>query len=401
MIKNRSTGIDVKGLFIGAFVPIIGLVCALMYPHKKEARTLLVMFFVFIGFCTLYEGTGIDTNRIAEQFLIACNHQGISFYDFYKLQPEANQVDIYMTALSWLCSHFISNPHLYLAIVVGIMGSVLATNFTFVYNRYYTKGIGHLLLILLFLVPQASFYPHRWWMAMQVFLLGALPLVYDNSYKRIYFCFLTILIHFSYVYLCVLLIAYIFSPKRNLTIYMVIFYVSLFISNFDFGSMIPYLEQVSDTQAIGRTTMYMHEYEVDSNFFSRSSKIFFNVAKAVLFLIIYLQSEWSRKNNRIFCFTLLFASFAQFASLNVVGYRFADFGNFIVVIFFIFFLATNTSRDTVRWFKYLSPVFAYYIIFQIRGILTCISLQDFLIGNYITMWFTDDNISVLNYIKNQ
>lgn len=400
MIVNRSKGIDVKGLFIGAFVPIIGLVYALIQPHKREARTLIVMFFAFVGFCTLYENSGIDTNRIVEQFLMACNQQDVSLYGFYKLQPESNQVDIYLTALSWLCSRFFSNPHLYLAIVVGLMGSVLAANFAFVYNRYYTKGIGHLLLILLLLVPQAVFYPHRWWMAMQVFLFGALPLVYDNSYKRIYFCFLTVLIHFSYIYLCVLLIAYIFLPKRSLSIYMVLFYISLFMSNFDFGSVIPYLEQVSDMQAIGRTTMYMQEYEVENNFLFKSSKIFFNIAKAILFIVMYLQSDWAKKHNKVFCFTLLFASFAQFASLNAVGYRFVDFGNFVVVIFFIYFLATNTSKNVEKWFKWLSPVFAYYIIYQIRGILDCISLQDLLIGDYITMWFTDDNISVLNYIKN-
>lgn len=397
---TRSKEFDVKALLGGLLFPIIGFIYALIYPQRKGARTLMVVFFAFIGFCTLYENSGIDTNRIAEQFINACNLDNISLFGWYKLQPESNQVDVYLTALSWICSHLFSNPHLYLAIVVGLMGLALTSNFYFVYKRFHTNGIGLLLLILLILVPQAVYYPHRWWMAMQVFLLGALPLVYDNSYKRIYFCLLAVFIHFSYIFLCVLLIAFISLPKKPLLPYLLVFYGSLIMSNFDFGSAIPFLEQVSDIQAIERTTMYMHEIEVDNNFLFKSSKIFFNIAKAILFLVIYLQSEWSTKHNKAFCFTLLFVSFAQFASLNAVGYRFVDFGSFIVVIFFIYFLATNTTKGVDNWFKWLSPVFAYYIIYQIRGILDCISLQDFLMGNYITMWFTDDNMSVLNYIKN-
>lgn len=47
----------------------------------------------------------------------------------------------------------------------------------------------------------------------------------------------------------------------------------------------------------------------------------------------------------------------------------------IVIIFYIYFLATNDSHNMRKWFTYLSPAFVYYIIYQIRGILECISLQ--------------------------
>ena len=405
MIAKRGANYSIESFVTGALFPVIGLVYALKQPTYKGMRTLIVMFFVFIGLCTLYEDSpGLDTNRIVEQFLLGCNLGDVSLWSFYKMQPESNQVDVYLTVLSWFCSRFISNPHLYLGIVVGLMGLALTSNLNFVLKRYYTSGIGQLLFILLLFVPQAVYYPHRWWMAMQIFLLGALPLVYDKSYKRFYFCFLAVLVHFSYIYLLAILIGYIFLPKKNVLPYIVIFYISLFmlmfVSNFNFATFIPYLEESSDAQFIGRTTMYMQELEADNNFLYKSAKLFFNIAKGILFLLIYFQRDWVHKNRNIFCWTLLFTSFAQFASLNPVGYRFVDFGNFIVVIFYIYFFSTNNSYTVKKWFTYLSPVFVYYIIYQIRGILGCISLQQLFMGNCITIWFLDDNISVLNLIKN-
>lgn len=405
MTAKKGTGFSTDSFIIGALLPIMGLVEALRNPTNKGTRTFIVMFLFFIGLCTLYENSpGLDTNRVVEQFLFAYKLQDISLWSFYKLQPESNQVDIYLTVLSWFCSRFFSNPHLYLGIIVGLMGLALTSNLNFVLKRYYTTGIGQLLFILLLFVPQAVYYPHRWWMAMQIFLMGALPLVYDKSYKRLYFCFLAILIHFSYIYLLTVLIVYISLPKKKVLPYIVVFYISLFVlmfvSNINFATFIPYLEESSDAQFIERTTMYMHEMESDKNFLYKSAKLFFNIAKGILFLFIYFQKDWVHRNRTVFCWTLLFTSFAQFASLNPVGYRFVDFGNFIVVIFYIYFLSTNNSDRTRKWFAYLSPVFVYYIIYQIRGILDCISLQHLLLGNCITIWFLDDNISVLNLIKN-
>ena len=230
MIVKRGANFSIESFVTGALFPIIGLVYSLRNPTNRGVRTLIVMFLFFIGVCTLYKNSpGLDTNRVVEQFLLGCKLGDVSLWSFYKLQPEANQVDIYLTVLSWFCSRFFSNPHLYLGVVVGLMGLALTSNLNFVLKRFYTTGIGQLLFILLLFVPQAVYYPHRWWMAMQIFLIGALPLVYDKSYKRFYFCFLAVLIHFSYVYLLIMLIVYTSLPKKRILPYIVVFYISLFI----------------------------------------------------------------------------------------------------------------------------------------------------------------------------
>lgn len=391
---------DIKTYIISLFLPIYGLVNALRNLRTKNIVVPITLFYAFVGLFSLYEGTNLDTARYAEWFEYACElNKG--FWDYHTSRATLQQVDFYTSLVTWFFSRFLSSPHLFIAILAGIMGFVFAKNIDIVRSNTNLNSRTCLLFVLLVFVPQAVFFPHRWWTAMQVFLLGVIPYLLNGNKKYLWISVSSVFVHFSFLYMVVLLVGYIFMPKKGLLPLLVLFIATALLSGFDFTQLTPYLESYLPGAQVERTTMYMEWKNEEKNFLSQSATLFFKLSSIALFVTIYLRTNWykdSRLKN-LFIFTLLFASVTQVMSLSPVGVRFKDFTNIIITIFLIVFYSQNHDIKCDKVFKYCIPIFVYYVIYQIRGVLDCIGPGGLVFGNFVDFFLIDDEVSVLGHIK--
>lgn len=395
-----TTNFDIKTYIVSLLFPIYGLIDTLRHLRTKNIVVPITLFYAFVGLFSIYEGTNLDTVRYAEEFEYACELNK-SFWDYHTCRPTPQQVDFYTSLVIWFFSRFLSSPHLFIAILAGIMGLIFSKNIDIVRSNISLNNRTCLLLVLLVFVPQAVYFPHRWWTAMQVFLIGVIPYLLNGNKKYLWVSFLSIFVHFSFLYMVVLLVGYLFMPSKGILPLLVLFVATALLSGFDFTQLTPYFENYLPGAQVERTVMYMDWENEEKNFLSKSATLFFKLSSIALFVTIYLRTNWNkdRRLKNIFIFTLLFASITQIISLSPVGVRFKDFTNIIITVFLIVFYSQNNDTKCDKVFKYCVPVFVYYIIYQIRGILDCIGPGALVFGNFANFFLINDEVSILGYIK--
>lgn len=391
---------DVVTVFRSLLFPIYGLVDSIKKIESKNIVVPVTLFYAFVGLFFIYEGTDLDTVRYAEEFKSACSFHG-GYWSYYNSLAEVNQIDFYTSFITWFFSRFLTSTHLFIAILSGINGLFFSLNINYVLKNVNINNITTVLFTLLILIPQAVYFPHRWWTAMQVFLLGALPFVINGTKKYLWLAVVSIFVHFSFLYIVIIFIGYIFMPKKGLLFFLILFIFTALLDDFDFNLITPYVERFFSGEQTERTTMYAGWVNEERNFLSRSAYLLFKFASIVLFVMIYFKTNWKseKKLQEVFIFVLLFASVSQVLSLSPVGARFKDFTNIIITVFLLFFYSKNKNCRFEQLFRYCTPVFAYYIIYQIRGVLDCIGPGALFFGNFFDFFLIEDTTSVLGYIK--
>lgn len=379
--------------------PIYGLVYALRKLGSRNIVVPITFFYAFVGLFSIYEGTNLDTVRYADGFEAACAFKG-GYWAYHTSLAVVNQIDFYTSFMTWLFSRFITSPHLFIAILSGINGAFFALNINYLLKNVNTNKTT-ILFGLLILIPQAAYFPHRWWTAMQIFFFGVLPFVINGTKKYLWVMIASIFVHFSFLYIVILFFCYVFMPKKGLLFFLLLFIFTSLLDDFDFNMITPYVERYFSEEQAERTTMYVEWVNEEKNFLSRSAYLFFKLSSIILFVNIYLKTNWKEKKKlqESFIFVLLFASVTQILSLSPVGVRFKDFTNIIITVFLLLFYSRNKSIHFETIFRCCTPIFVYYIIYQIRGIFDCIGPGGLVLGNFFDFFLIDDTTTVLGYIK--
>lgn len=380
--------------------PIYGLVYALRKLGSRNIVVPITFFYAFVGLFSIYEGTNLDTARFAEGFEAACAFKG-GYWAYHTSLAVVNQIDFYTSFMTWLFSRFITSPHLFIAILSGINGAFFALNINYLLKNVNINKNTTILFVLLMLIPQAVYFPHRWWTAMQIFFLGVLPFVINGTKKYLWVSVASVLVHFSFLYIVILFFCYVFMPKKGLLFFLLLFVSTALLGDFDFNLITPYVERYFSEEQAARTTMYVGWANEEKNFLSRSASLFFKFSSIILFVNIYLKTNWKEKKKlqEGFIFVLLFASVTQILSLSPVGVRFKDFTNIIITFFLLLYFSNNKCPHIELIFRYCTPVFVYYIIYQIRGVLDCVGPEGLVLGNFFDFFLLDDTTTVLGYVK--
>lgn len=392
--------------FTGLLFPIIGFIYALFHPTSKQYKVLFVLFFTFLGIAFAIIGeSGADAARYVLEFYKARAIKGINFVEFFQLRPDKQQIDFYSSFMLWFVSRFTGNPRLFLGTLALVYSLFFVANIQYVISHVQTNKYCVLLLILLVFAPKMGLLTHRWWAALQVFVFGALPVVFEKKYRKLLWCFAAAFIfHFSFLYPLILLLLSLILPKKSLWPYLLLFVVTSGMNSFDFSFITPYMDVLFSDAIADRTTNYMTSEIGEHNLFSQSGKMVMNIANVVLFLSIYFSNGENIKNNKmlrhLFVVVLLIGSFAMLASLTQWGGRYLNLSNMLFVIFYLVYLGEDINYiRSIQTFKLISPLFLYFIFFQIRGALNIIGPYQFFLGNYVTTWFLHDNTTMLDFIK--
>ena len=407
MKKNR-----IIAFFLGILLPIESMIYCCCNPKNHNFKFLFVLFFIFYSLALIYQKQGTvlgetsDVGRYVEEFIDIAGKEHLSFLQYFRSQSVDLQIDYYRSFMTWFVSRITTNPRIFLAVLTFIMSCFFAANVWYVIRKVNISTIVKLLLILLILIPKPTSITHRWWTALQVFLFGVLPFVWEQNRKRSLFCILSVFIHFSFIFPLIMLFIYKLLPKKSFVPYFIIFLGASIISwsGIDIANMAVKFGIFMPSNYYERSSAYLHAELIDRNFFSQSAKVIFGIVNLLLPLIIYQRVKLRLLSNKslsnLLILSLMMGSFAVLADSTTWGYRYLDLSNFLFCSFYILIFSDIEIQSRIQSkIKYFIPFFIYINVFQIRAFLDMIGLEDLFLGNYITTWFLEKNISVLDYIK--
>ena len=83
------------------------------------------------------------------------------------------------------------------------------------------------------------------------------------------------------------------------------------------------------------------------------------------------------------------------------GWRYFDLSNFLFTSLLVIIVANHQLYKKLKiLFRLSYPFFCFFLVMFVHHLFAVISLTSLLVGNYFTIWFIDEEVSVLEYIKN-
>lgn len=385
--------------------PISSFINALRNPKSNYFKIVFILFYTFIGLAFFYSGTGADISRYLDDFHSVASMKSISFFEYFRSRAISNQIDYYSSFSWWLISRFTSNNQLFLGILAFVYAFFFANNVVYIINHCNLSVTGSILFILLIMSPSMALLTHRWWTALQVFLFGALPIVYERKFLKIIWCVIaSTLVHFSFIYPLIILILCIFLPQKNLFPYLIVFVASTLLDSIDFNVITPYIENYLPELTVERTMMYINAEELEHNWFSKSAKFIMKFSHVIIVVWIYVfGSNHLRSNNSLrlsFVVSIMIGGFANIANFTEWGWRYFDLSDMLLISFYMQFLTVSIDNlQIIKIFRFCNIGFLYVIFFQIRGAMAIIGPNQFFWGNYFTTWMLSDTTSLLDVVK--
>lgn len=389
---------------LALILPISGFICASLNPKMQSYRTLLVLFFTFVGIAFLFTSGG-DVSRYVDEFILITTKK-MSLIDYYNSQPAAQQIDYYNIFMTWFLSRLTSNPHVYLGILAFVPTVFLTQNVLYISEKCSDSSRYRFLLFILVLTPNVLFLTHRWWTALQIFLFGMLPYILMNKTKRLWICLLAVGVHFSFLFPLMLLLLYMFLPKRALFPYLLVFVATYFVSilNFDFVSNV--INQILPTNYADRSVAYLsNKDDILQGWAFNSLFRLHNLLNLIFAIFIFFRLKVELKCNdflrHLLIISLIMASFAQLTNMTDWGWRYFDLSNFLFTSLLVIIVANHQLYKKLKiLFRLSYPFFCFFLVMFVHHLFAVISLTSLLVGNYFTIWFIDEEVSVLEYIKN-
>lgn len=392
---------------ISLFLPVTNFITILFNPNRKNFKIIFILFFIFLGLGAIIDFNGYnDISRYVIKFIEASSLESISLKEYLNTYvSEENQIDQFTNITRWLISRITGDYKVYLCFNVFILALFFSMNVKYIIDKTNINKITKLLIIVLIFTPNIIFITHRWWIALQVFVYGLLPIIFEKKYIRFIWCIVAFsFIHFSFLYPCILVLIFIILPKRNLLPYLIIFLIFSFTANIDFGVMDTIINYISPEDISERSSNYLYGIEIEQNLLAKSRLFFTKIINIILVCVLYFKTRNEINNNKIirnlYITALIFGSFSAITNTTQWGWRYADLSNMLFMILYIYILSDNkiyTKNKNI--FKLLSPLFIYLIIYQIRNIFDLIGPVSLIAGNIFTGWFIEDEMSLLNFIK--
>lgn len=410
---NKSNTVDAEQLLFFLVWPMFSVFYSLLNRKMKGAKNILWLFCIYYGFTLVIFSEGTDSYAYAQKF-IEIGRVDLTYQNFfsYLYAEDTNVVDVVEPIISFVLSRFTSNPKFLFATFGLIFGYFYSRNIFYLLEKISSEKFTITSLFILtfsLLCPIWSINGFRFWTATQIYLFGVMPYLMENKKKSILISALSIFVHFSFILPVVLVVVYAFVGVRR-NVYFMLFIATTFIQQLDLESL---REQMRVLPGLyqNRADSYVNEQVQTAgaqlfrttNWYIRYNAIFNQLIVYTFLVTIYFQnSEVMKKSKnfmRLFCFALLFYSFANLAALVPQGGRFSIIGNLLVFFLIVIYITYVDNGKLINILKRLSvPILIIIILVSIRrgfdytGILT-------LIGNPVIRIFVDSDTPIIDFIK--
>ena len=269
------------GILLILLYPFAGIVYTFSRIQWKEAEKWFVLICVYFGLAFIYYsgegmmGEGKDSERYALE-LIHLHQSDIGFREFITDYTDTKQnSDYYSGILLYCVSRFSGNPHLFFGFAALIMGLFFAKTAWIIINRTQKAQYIYILIMALLLAdPIWKINGVRWWTALYVFLYGIFSFLFEKKPKKLIWCLLSVLIHFTFLFAIYAVVAWLLLPKKKLTPYVVLFTVLSLMSNLDLSSWSDWIARLipsfyNEEHIIGYMSF---EYGASHNWFADSGR---------------------------------------------------------------------------------------------------------------------------------
>jgi hypothetical protein len=414
--------------FLFILFPFFSVLTALKSFRASWAKNVVWAFVVFYGFTFAIgkESTDSDINRYVDE-LREMYKKDFTLDEFVRFFSESGEADVGRTLIAVIVSRFSQSQQVLTAVYGFIFGFFFTRNLWYIFDRLKgkMKWVTIIMLLVFFLVnPFWNINGFRFNTAVHIFIYGLLPYLIENKKKSLVFCFLSVLMHFSFLLPIAVLLIYLAAGNR-LTAYFIFFIISTFISNINITELNKSLEENLPEVFLERSQKYRDEDRVnefrevreddtgvaasrvddavDQNWYV----IYYNRALyASVSLILIAMYAFGRRKLlgsgwllNMYCFSLLIFGVANIMYSLPSGERFLMIAILTSVALIIFYLQNQVYETYINnTVLIVTPFLLLYAIVALRTGLYSISLTTIL-GNPILAIFTNYNLSLNDLIK--
>lgn len=415
MPTNRFNRYDAGQFLLFIIWPFLALVSSIKNRNSPWAKNIFWLFCIFYGFTFVMSGIDSDAYRYMKAF----EELSESDYTIFQFLPqlyssESSYVDILYPFISFFVSRVTGDSRILMAIFALIFGFFYSRNLWYLFKKLKPNII---LSIMLFIIGFALLIPiwkvgaFRFNTAIHIFIYGALPFIIDGDKKKLWVIFLSVFVHFSFALPIIILLLYIFFGNR-LWFYFTLFLISLIVSQIDLESvkaitdLLPGIYQSKSNQyltedmaknsleGIKATNWYIQYYIEIIKWLVSSFLIVFFINKHSIF-------HKNDSNYKLFCFVLLFYTFANIANLLPQGVRFYGIANLLAYFLIISIVQNRKSSSFLLILRRLAVIpLAIIIIVDIRKGFDYTGLSSIL-GNPIIAPFITGDIPLIDILKSK
>lgn len=412
--------------FLFLLFPFFATITALRNYKAPWAKNVVWAFIVFYGFTFAVgkENEDADIIRYVDG-MKELYGRSLDFSAMVELFRESGEADILRTIIAIVVSRFTNSA------------SVLTGTYGFIFGFFFTRCLWYIIerlqgklkwrtiffLLVFFLVdPFWNINGFRFNTAALIFVYGAMPFLYENKKTRLIFCFLSVLVHFSFLFPILILLVYLAARNRK-NVYFVFFVLSIFSANINVVDFNSFLEKNVPEIFLERSEAYRDEDRVQE--FREGDRVTSVEAETGTvkvknwYAAYYLQIlYWSIIamltglyifGDRVFagskwllngyCFSLLFFATANVMQSLPSGERYLMIASLLSLSVIIFYIQNQFNEKYItRLSLIVSPALIIYIIVALRTGLYSISVTTIL-GNPFVAIFTDYNLSLNDIIK--
>lgn len=398
------------------FSPLIGAYVSIKNFRELQNPNILWAFVVFFGFtfATGTESQGSDIVRYALQ-LKTLYQQTFTFEEGITYFLKSGEIDVMRIFIALVLSRFTDSTIALTTVYTIIFGYFFSRNMFYLLNQLKGKiqpWTWVLFLVFFLIVPYWNVGGFRFWTATHIFIFGLLPYLYEGKKKYLWFCFLPLLFHFSFLTPLFILLVFKIIPK-NITVLFVLFVVTSFINQLDVTVIKNAFASVAPNIYVERMGSYMVEDRVENlrsgTVFSQKNWYTVWYAKALSisiffsFCLLYFQQKkaaiLTATQLHFFGFALFFYAVANILSSFPSGGRFLFIAG-LVSYFFITFCYQNVLSEGLRQKIYYwnLPLLVLFVLVSIRTGFYYNSLTT-VCGNPIIAFFISDHFSLNDVIK--
>lgn len=417
--NNRNPAFVLTLLF-----PFLGLILSLANWRKSWAKNVFWLACIYMGAVQIFqpEGTMLGTGRDAGRYvmdLIEMHDNVQSFSEVTSTFFDGRTNDIFQPTLTFLVSRFTDNGHVLFFFLAIIFGFFYSRNVWYVLEKLPDRipsGIWLLIACFFLVCPIWAINGFRMWTALHVFIYGALPFALEGKKDKLVWSFLSVLVHSSFIIVIVILGIYILLAKpikRSswvLTTLFIIYIISLTIKTINITAIANILGNYLPDYYDYRVGAYMSDevVELGKETSARQSAyigILSNLkywAVQIFIILSYVNVIRNKNSGKwlipLFSFALLLYSFANIASLVPSGGRFSYVAQMLMVpVFLLNFTHFPIIKE--KWLLSSALFFlAIALLFDIRSAFDYYGIT-LIMGNFITMFFWESNVPLMDYIK--
>jgi hypothetical protein len=361
-------------------------------------------------------GTEADGVRYAER-LVNMHNETVSWENFTAsfYSEDINMIDIFVPLLTYLLARVTVNSSWLFLIFGLVFGFFYSRNIWFVLEKLPGKlcfSLVGLITCYMLLCPIWEINAVRMWTALHIFIYGALPYLYNSDRSKLFWCVLSVFVHFSYVLPLIILIIYYFIPKSTTVLYC-IYLITFFIETINLEQINTVLTSLLPNFLFSRVNMYVNENVLQSlqeaqnstNFYILLSNQIIKWGIAIAFFAIcFYGKKWIKNSQSLYnivCFSLFTYTIFNIVSLVPQGVRFIQISNmfsFISIILFFALIPNKYKSTNIRLiFNGISIALLAPIIFFLRR--GCDYYGISLFFNPIATLFIDDNQPIIQFVK--